>query len=295
MSDRSFGYAVLLFLAIFLFFPLYYLAQGLYCPGQRITVVFVTANTLNFLKVQDPVRVKGLVVGQVKSISLNNGTNRVSIEVKPHIVLHRGCGATAVPVGFMGDRCLDIDPGDPEAPPAKASEPVMGQFLPGPAEAIGKAGKLRDKLEAISAAVHDLRFGTPAEPPLPVRFRKTVGALDRISASLATLLRRADVSLGSAMDSLSGFMKKSSRYSGTAAAAVPDAESQYERLLGRSATILKTTDSLLDLMNRNINQLSQSDSSGAYEKLRALDKELGSLVLFFNAVEQDGLKTRIRL
>ncbi len=295
MSDRSFGYAVLLFLAIFLLFPLYYIVHPLFCPGHRITVVFMTANTLNFLKIQDPVRVRGMVVGQVKSISLSNGTTLVTIEVRPKIAFHRGCGATAVPVGFMGDRCLDIDPGDPRAPLADPIEPIMGQFLPGPAEAIGNTGKIKQKIASLCAYVNGLRVGGPAERSLPVRFRQTADALDSISASLTVLLRRADTSLGNKLDSLSGFMKKTDRFSGTAAAAVPDAEAQYERLSGHSAAMLKTTDSLLDLMNRTITRLSQSDSSRTIEKLRSLDLELGSLVTLFNAVQQDGFKARIRL
>ena len=295
MSDRSFGYVILLFLTMFLLTTLCYFLMPLRGGGQRITVVFSTFNSLNFLKIQDPVRIRGVEAGQVKNIALHGGGTVVTIEVKPPLDLHRGCRATAVPVGFMGDRCLNFDPGDIHAPPVDPSGPVTGEFLPGPAEAIANTELMGRKVTALSAMVHGLREGSATEPPLPVRFRKIIGRVDGVSVSLTGILRHVDTTLSGTLDSLDRFTERADHFSLAATSALPEMEARADRIITQSASTLRIADSLLSLMNRTLSQLSSFDSGAVAQRWRTLDAQIESLTTLLNTVQQDGLKTRGRL
>ncbi len=295
MSDRSFGYGVLLFLTIFLLIPLYYLLPSHRSAGQRKTIIFTKANTLNFLKIQDPVRIYGIVVGEVKNIVWETGNTLVTIEVKPLIELHQGCRVTAEPVGLMGDRCLVIDPGESRAPLIDPNEPVIGQFLDGPVEVIRYADSFRERVAMISGIMRDLREGSGETQPIALHFKDAEKILDSISSSLVLLGSYANDRLGGRIDSLDDFMKNMGQFSRKQTAALPADESQVASVLSKSEECFQTADSLVSTMHSLVARMNPQESTALSATMMTLSRQLSVLQTYSRAIRQSGLNLRVRL
>jgi ABC-type transporter Mla subunit MlaD len=295
MSDRSFGYGILLFLTISLLIPLYYFLPPHRNAGQRKTIVFTTANTLNFLKIQNPVRIHGIVVGEVKSIAWESGNTLVTVELKSRIDLHHGYRVTAMPVGFMGDCCLAIDPGDSLAPLVDPKEPLVGQFLAGPVDVIKYTDSFREKIDTLAMIMRKLRDGSPEAPPFTTRFRNAEKVLDGISRSLALLMRHANDHLGERIDSFDDFMKKTGSFSRELATTLPAGESQVAAVLSKSEACFQTVDSLVSTMRSLVARMTPEESTALAATVMTLRRQLLVMQTYSRTLRQDGIKLRVRL
>ena len=295
MSDRGFGYGILVFLTIFLLIPLYYRLAVHRSAGQQKNIVFTTANTLNFLKIQNPVRIHGIVVGEVKSVVFEGGNTLVTIELKPHVDVHQGYRVTAMPVGFLGDCCLAIDPGDSRAPLVDPKEPIIGQFLAGPADVIKYTDIFRGKVKTLSGIMRKLRDGSSEAPPFATRFRDAEKVLDSISRSLVLLIRHAEDRLGTRIDSLDNFMKTTVYFSRELTTTLPADESQVAAVLSKSETFFQNADSLVSTMHRLVVRKTPEESTALEAAIMALNRQLLVLQTYFRTIRQDGIRLRVRL
>ena len=155
MNDRDVGYRVILFLLLFLLIPadipVYFLR-----PCYRRDIIFKSVNTLNFLKIQDPVSILGLPVGQVKDIRWKDSGTIVEIETSRRLDMHRDYRVVAEARGFMGDRYLRIDPGSGAAPLIPKNEPLQGSVTIGPVEMLAYIVQLQEKRKKIFALTGEL-------------------------------------------------------------------------------------------------------------------------------------------
>jgi ABC-type transporter Mla subunit MlaD len=295
MSERRFGYGIILLLIAFLLIPLYYLLAPHRKPEVLRTVVFSSANTLNFLKTQDPVRIRGFAVGEVKTVALDHGMTMVTIALQPQVRLHAGYRATTVPSGFMGDRCLDIEPGDPCAPDIGNREMLIGNFLKGPVEVVSATDSLKRKIAALSDIAHTLRSGSGATPPLATRFRCVEKILDSNSRALELLLRRADGRLGGALDSMNDVIKKTGRLSGELAVKLPADESRIAGILATTESSFQSVDSLITAIRGVASRGAPGLSPGLSASLDSLRSLLSNLRDDCSEIRRGGMNMRVRL
>jgi ABC-type transporter Mla subunit MlaD len=295
MSDRSFGYGILLFLTISLLIPLYYFLPLHRNAGQRKTIVFTTVNTLNFLKIQNPVRIHGIVVGEVKSVAWKDGNTLVTVELKSRIDLHHGYRVTAMPVGFMGDCCLAIDPGDSLAPLVDPKKPLAGQFFAGPVDVIKYTDSFREKIDTLAMIMRKLRDGSPEAPPFTTRFRNAEKVLDGISRSLALLMRHANDHLSERIDSFDDFMKKTGSFSRALTTTIPAGESRVATVLSKSETCFQTVDSLVSTMRSLVARMTPEESTALAATVMTLHRQFSVMQTYSRTLRQDGIKLRVRL
>lgn len=79
--------------------------------GKKIDVIF---DTVAGLDEKSAVRVAGVRVGQVESIRLQpDGRARVTLEVDEDIQLRRGASAQVASLGLLGEKYVELFPGDP--------------------------------------------------------------------------------------------------------------------------------------------------------------------------------------
>jgi hypothetical protein len=71
----------------------------------------------------------------------------------------------------MGDRYLEIDPGQSTSePPLNPKDTIEGSFILGPAEAISYVAELRSKVHQISQIIEKLKNGTSEKKSLITDF-----------------------------------------------------------------------------------------------------------------------------
>lgn len=79
--------------------------------GYRLYAEF---DTVAGLDLKSPVKLAGVEVGRVEDISLIDNRARVTLRIRPDVKIRRGAQAALRATGLLGERYLEIIPGQPE-------------------------------------------------------------------------------------------------------------------------------------------------------------------------------------
>ena len=262
MNDRTLGYAVITFLSLFILVPLVYLVSTVLAPEYFRTIVFENVNTLSFLKIQDQVRVRGADAGTIRTISCHDGKTFVEIQTRRELAIHQGYAIVAEAKGFMGDRYLEINPGEETAPNVDKSSFLHGTFPLGPPEILSLAGKLVLQMDSLVKVVKEFHDGSARKPSFTSRFKRATKDLDSISASLTHVLRTVDYLVGKNVDTLASFLEKTSSLSTKLTGSVPEAMNTIESVTGKTQKLLVYADTLVGMGDSLVGSLKSKDSTG---------------------------------
>jgi len=272
MSDRTLGYSAILFLIIFLFIPAGYFASKALAPTHHRTIVFDSINTGSFLRIQDPVRMKGFEVGLIQNIAWDNGKTMVKIETASPLAIHQGYDIIAEAKGLMGDRYLEIEPGASENPIVDTKELLYGRFPLGPTEAIAFMYSLKDAVDSIVRITAILNTGSDEMPSFGSRFHSIARSLDTTETALLRAFRQADRLVGDNVDSLAALMRKANTFSRQFDSTVPAAMSSMDTAIHKTEQLLVDADTLVAVAGRlakKANGPETADLSKTFVKLKA--------------------------
>lgn len=295
MSDRNLGYAVIFFLFIFLLVPAVYLSISFFRPVHHRTIVFEDVNTLSFLQIEDPVKVRGIDVGIVRSISWKNNKTYVKIETDRALELYRGYKVFAEDKGIMGDRYISIYPGKKEEPPVHKRELLQGVFLMGPTEAISRIRDLDALVDSVAALVIVLKQGAPDKKSFIIRFTHVMDQLDKAALALSSGLKKTNRILDGNIDTLSAFLKKTARFSESLSSTVPETVTAVETLFVKTELLLSKTDSLAVSSIAFLERINMTDTLSLYKELQNLRSGLSSIRSGIKELRKQGLKLPIKL
>ena len=295
INDRNLGYAVILFLIIFVLIIAVYLSMQFLTPVHYRTIIFNSPNTLSFLKKQDPVRLRGVEAGQIRNISLKGDTTYVEIETRQPLDIHQGYRIIAEAKGFMGDRYIEINPGDIHASPIVSTEPLSGIFPLGPTEAIAYAAGLKTKVRSLIVLTDELRKSSPGRKPFTARFNSMMKKLDSISVSVSKILLNVDRFAFKNADTIAAALKKADYFSKKLNSSAPEATETIENILIKSKKLLIAVDSLTVSFTPFIERLNDMETNALNKDLIKLRQQIESLRNFINELQEDGLKLHVRL
>ena len=291
MSDRDLGYAVIAFLVIFISVPALYLAFHFLAPSHYRLVVFENINALNFLKKQDQVRLRGVEAGQVLDVFLKDGKTCVRIKIRHELDLHQGYGIIALAKGFMGDRYLEIDPGDMNAPRISANETLYGTFPLGPVEAMAYSGEMKEKLHSLIELTNELRNASAGKQSFGSRLSSITKKLDSLSISLTNIFRNANRLAGKGAD----ILQKSADYSNELNSSIPRTVETIESIITKTRKLLGAVDSFVASSDPLLQKLKGQEALSLNEKFQNLKQKIGSLKNFINEIDEQGLKVPLKL
>ena len=295
MNNRIVGYAVIFFLIVFLLVPTVYLAVQVLAPVHHRTIIFEAVNTLSFLHLEDPVRVRGLQVGAVRSISGRDGKTYVEVETRSELPIREGYRIMAEDKGFMGDRYVAISPGDPGRPLLDKKEVLKGSYLLGPTEAIASIGRLSKLVDSVSRMVRVLRQGSAANPSFIARFNGCMRSLDSITGSLKGVLIRTNRGIERNADSLAEFVGRISALSDSLGSTVPGAVASLESVIAKMGKLLADVDSLSRSSGDLVDRLHSKEALALDEKCRTLRDQLQALREAVTDLHEYGLRLPVRI
>jgi len=128
---------------------------------QNGTHIQARFDTVAGLEVKSPVEVAGVQVGEVESIQLAEGQALVSIRLLPGALVYHGSKATIKATGLLGEKYLELTPGDPSQGPIKSGESVPQRA--GSADLdrlIANLNDISDDIRAVSKSLQGA-LGTP--------------------------------------------------------------------------------------------------------------------------------------
>ncbi|MGD8327820.1 MAG: MlaD family protein, partial [Acidobacteriota bacterium] len=160
--------------------------SNLFGASTDVYRVHVSFDSIAGLSVDAPVRLAGVLVGRVESVSLTeDGRAMVTLRINNDVVLRAGATASVASLGLLGEKYLEVTAGP-------LSEPVVtdgGEIQPGAAVSVDQmvavmnqiASDAQDMTQALSNV-----FGSEAGE---VRMTAILDNMDQLSADLATIAR----------------------------------------------------------------------------------------------------------
>jgi phospholipid/cholesterol/gamma-HCH transport system substrate-binding protein len=100
--------------------------------GERGERLMVTARFTSAagLDRKAPVRIAGVRVGKVEIVRLDGAEAVLELSLDPQVLLHEGASAQVSSMGMLGDRYVEIFPGDPSAPLLPPGSELAGATPP---------------------------------------------------------------------------------------------------------------------------------------------------------------------
>ncbi|MGH9382435.1 MAG: MlaD family protein [Thermoanaerobaculia bacterium] len=202
--------------------------------GQRIAAQF---DSVAGLDAQAPVRVAGVRIGQVEEIQLEGRAARVTLLLEEPIDLRRGAAARIATVSLLGDKYIELDPGDPTSPPLPEGTVLQGTTPVSFDDALAKLNELAGSLAGEPGA----EGGVPA----------LMGSLRQTSDTIRLLVeanqRQVDATVANFQ-----------QFSATLARELPHLAGQIEQVLTRVDGILAENREVLAGSLENIERVTGS-------------------------------------
>ena len=127
---------------------------------QRIRVTFPDVSGLD---AKAAVRVYGVRVGKVESIALLGDHAEVVLAVDASLKLGKGATAAVRNLGLLGDKYVELMPGDPSAGPAENPDRLAGTSPVSYDEILAKISAIGENVKSLSASFKNALSGPDAE------------------------------------------------------------------------------------------------------------------------------------
>ncbi|MBN1131387.1 MAG: MCE family protein [Chitinispirillaceae bacterium] len=247
---------------------------------------------MNFLKKQDPVRFRGAEAGTVRNIYLKDGKTCVRIETREPLEIHENYRIVADAKGFMGDRYIEIDPGDERKPAIGPHEPLSGIFPMGPVEGIAYVAELSDKIGLLNIMIDKfMKEEGSLENGLDVMIKK----IDSFTVSLAGILNKARIFSSVKADTLVDALRNAHEATKKMTVSVPETVSALENISLKTLRILNAADSLTVSCELLLNRLNSIEAGLSIDDIMKLRFQISSLRKFLNDLRENGLRLPARL
>ncbi len=293
MNDRSFGYIILIFISVSILGLLGYSIWVLAFPKETRIITF---SKISNLRIDDPVKIKGVTVATIKSITRDEKDVLVTIKAYESLEIHEGYEIYSSDKGILGERVIIIKNGDQNNAPVDKNDTLTGTFHRGVSDALGSTWKLKDFIASFKNNAGLLLSGSEEKPSFVSTFSNVIAEIDSFSNKLYNTATFLDAELTVKIDDLNEITGAARKISQEISTTVPG---KIETLEEQLETITKFIDKLDPVVNTltdvvikiKDNKLIQNDYiSSLVEQL----KELQELI----EIIQDGtarLKLQIKL
>jgi phospholipid/cholesterol/gamma-HCH transport system substrate-binding protein len=130
------------------------------------------------------VRIAGVRVGKVEEITLDGSEALLHLSLDPHVRLHEGAWAQITSLGMLGDKYIEIIPGDPNAPLLPGGTVLGGQTTPSFDDVMRVATEIGEDVKEVTEALR----GSIGGPQGEVAIEEIVANIRELTASLKVLI-----------------------------------------------------------------------------------------------------------
>jgi len=154
--------------------------------GSTMKTVDVMFDSVAGLDEKSAVRVAGVRVGKVRAINLENGRAIVTLEIANDVQLHEGATAIVASMGLLGEKYIELDPGNISSPPLGD---LQGKRLEGSKVATlddvtNQISQIADDVKAVTASLRNAMGGPTGEQ----RMEEIVENLRQITERVRSIL-----------------------------------------------------------------------------------------------------------
>lgn len=200
MDTRKLGYVLIIFFLGVMLTVLSYAVYILAFPADKRVIAFEQVGNL---RVDDPVKIKGVTVGKIHSIEKNDALVLVTFYAESPLKIYKDYAIITSDRGIMGDRLIHIDPGKHLSSPVDGKDTLKGVFIRGISEMIGSAYKVKDIIASTRSIASKLLMPTPPKRSFPAVFWVIMNKLDTVSNSLCSVANALETDFTPTIDTLS--------------------------------------------------------------------------------------------
>jgi phospholipid/cholesterol/gamma-HCH transport system substrate-binding protein len=130
------------------------------------------------------VRIAGVRVGKVETIALDASEAVLELSLDPNVQLHEGAWAQITSLGMLGDKYVEIIPGDPNAPLLPAGSELGGSTAPSFEDVMRVATEIGEDVKEVTEALR----GSIGGPEGELAIEEIVANIRDLTASLKVLI-----------------------------------------------------------------------------------------------------------
>jgi phospholipid/cholesterol/gamma-HCH transport system substrate-binding protein len=280
MSDKKIGYIVLILLFCTTVSVLGY-AFWIFSFPKELRIIKI--DRIGNLKIEDPVKINGVIVGEIKKINRFYSSVLLTIEASEPINIYRNYIIYAFDKGIMGDRMLTIEPGDSDFPLMGSQDTLIATFIPGISEALGKAWKLKQLIHIFKKNAELLLSGKERDVSFVFKFKKIVSSLDTYSIKLLKIASFLNNELSSGIDSLNKFTKTARQLSHNTAVKIPEKINIFEKEIDNVNNFVLKLDNLVDNLTGFVMEIETSQYMRS-DQLEYINKDLREIKDMINYI-----------
>ncbi len=130
------------------------------------------------------VRIAGVRVGKVEAVNLDGSEAMIELSLDPHVRLHEGAWAQITSLGMLGDKYIEIIPGDPAAPVLEGNIELTGTTSPSFNDVMQVATEIGADVKEVTEALRGSIGGSQGEETI----EEIVSNIRDLTASLKVLI-----------------------------------------------------------------------------------------------------------
>lgn len=227
----------------------------------RYSVLFPNIGSL---EIGDQVSVLGVKKGEVEKIRISGNYVLVTFKIMNDVQLKKDAKFTVMNIGLMGERFINIQPGESDQP-LDLSVPVHGYYDTGIPEVMGMMGAAIDELRHLVAIME----GTIGTPSATESMQRIIANLDKISTDWQYLSQQNREKLTQAVTDLAS---TTSRIKGILDANEEKFEETLDNINEGSQKFVEIA-SKLDTLSQSVHKLLGNLESGEGTLGRALKND----------------------
>jgi len=259
------------------------------------------------LAVEDPVRMNGTVAAVVYGFE-HDSLGRVLVYISspkdfsltskkgaPSGIPIRTSSSVAVKVkGVMGERFIDITPGNPEDPLIPKGQIIDGRFEMGPSEAIVYIDLLVEKIIEYKELMQWINNGKDGERSFVQAFGDVVNVIDTLTETLLVGMADLETDLSGGLDTVARLIEKTGDIVGGVAATVPEALESINSVLVKIDNLVPKLEKFIASVDTAVEKIDENKSLWGedVEKIQAQLVEIRKFVEYFR---KNGLPLTVKL
>lgn len=159
----------------------------------RVQAAFVSVAGLD---AKSPVRIAGVRIGLVERIELQGDRAVVTLALEPGVKLHRGARAEVTSLGMLGDKYVELYPGDINAPLLDPDTVLVGDSPIGFDKVLKTVGDVGDDVKAVTGSLRQSLGGPEGQKRIDEIVENIRQLTAEVKAMVANNRSNVDATLG---------------------------------------------------------------------------------------------------
>ena len=266
-------------------------------PRETFITYHLRFSQVSTLAQDDPVKVNGVKLGKVESISLQGTRVLVRISLRNDVKIPKDSDIRVQNIGLLGERQIGMLLGDSSLFWTER-DTIQGQFDAGIAEVMGMAGEVLDSAKIIMNIAHKMLDSTIATQDFRDRFNRILQKAEDLEDQATNLIARADPALQGSLAGLSVATRKINDILDENKTPLKNLVADANGLLGQTNNLMNGADAAVQRVLALTTKLeSKNNTLGILLNDRKLHDDLSTTIhsadSLFRLIIKDGLDVNI--